>query len=141
MRLNIAGTVLALLLSGVVAWTLARRIIRPVAAASNVAECIATGKLDVVIPAGSADELGALLGSMRSMRDKIKEMMEREVAQRRSAQSRLADALDSSQEGVMVVDASDCIALANAQAANLLGVPAELMRPGTPLSASSPDHR
>ena len=138
MRLNIAGTVLALLLSGVVAWTLARRIIRPVAAASNVAECIATGKLDVVIPAGSADELGALLGSMRSMRDKIREMMEREVAQRRSAQSRLADALDSSQEGVMVVDASDCIALANAQAANLLGVPPELMRPGTPLSHLRP---
>ena len=138
LRLNVVGTVLALLLSGVVAWTLARRIIRPVAAASNVAECIATGKLDVVIPAGSADELGALLGSMRSMRDKIKEMMEREVAQRRSAQSRLADALDSSQEGVMVVDASDCIALANAQAANLLGVPPELMRPGTPLSHLRP---
>jgi diguanylate cyclase (GGDEF)-like protein/PAS domain S-box-containing protein len=138
LRLNIAGTVLALLFSGVIAWALARRIIRPVAAASNVAECIATGKLDVVIPAGSADEFGALLGSMRSMRDKIKEMMEREVAQRRSAQSRLADALDSSQEGVMVVDANDCIALANAQAANLLGVPAELMRPGTPLSQLRP---
>ena len=138
LRLNIAGTVLALLLSGVVAWTLARRIIRPVAAASSVAECIATGKLDVVIPTGSADELGALLGSMRSMRDKIREMMEREVAQRRSAQSRLADALDSSQEGVMVVDANDCIALANAQAANLLGVPAELMRPGTQLSKLRP---
>ena len=138
LRLNIAGTILALMLSGVVAWTLARRIIRPVAAASNVAECIATGKLDVVIPTGSADELGALLGSMRSMRDKIKEMMEREVAQRRSAQSRLADALDSSQEGVMVVDANDCIALANAQAANLLGVPAELIRPGTPLSHLRP---
>jgi len=133
MHLNIAGTVLALLLSGLVAWALARRIIRPVAAASNVAECIATGKLDVVIPTGSADELGALLVSMRSMRDKISEMMEREVAQRRSAQTRLVDALDSSPEGFMVVDASDCIALANAQAANLLGVAPELMKPGTPL--------
>ncbi len=133
LNLNIAGTALALLLSGLVAWTLARRIIRPVAAASNVAECIATGKLDVVIPAGSVDELGALLIAMRSMRDKIKEMMGREVAQRRSAQTRLADALDSSQEGVMVVDAGDCIALANAQAANLLGVAPELMKPGTPL--------
>ena len=38
----------------------------------------------------------------------------------------------------MVVDANDCIALANAQAANLLGVPAELMRPGTPLSQLRP---
>ncbi len=46
------GAVLALLLSGLVAWALARRIIRPVAAASSVAERIATGRLDVVIPAG-----------------------------------------------------------------------------------------
>ena len=92
-NLNIAGTILALVLSGLVAWTLTRRIIRPVAAASNAAECIATGKLDVVIPTGGADELGALLVSMRSMRDNIRDMMDREVAQRRSAQSRLADAL------------------------------------------------
>ena len=61
-QLNIAGTVLALLLSALVAWALARRIIGPVAAASNVAERIAGGKLDVAIPRGSADELGALLG-------------------------------------------------------------------------------
>ena len=138
-NLNIAGTILALLLSGLVAWTLTRRIIRPVAAASNVAECIATGKLDVVIPTGGTDELGALLVSMRSMRDNIKDMMDREVAQRRSAQSRLADALESSQEGVVVVDAGDCIALANAQAANLFGVAPELMKPGTPLSSLRPN--
>ncbi len=139
LHLNIAGTVLALLLSGLVAWTLARRIIRPVAAASNVAECIATGKLDVAIPTGATDELGALLNSMRSMRDNIKDMMEREVAQRRSAQTRLADALESSQEGVVVVDANDCIALANAQAANLLGVALEVMKPGTSLSNLQPE--
>ncbi len=134
LHLNIAGTIIALLLSGLVSWTLTRRIIRPVAAASNVAECIAAGKLDVVIPTGSTDELGALLVSMRSMRDNIKEMMDGEVAQRRSAQTRLADALDNSLEGVVVVDASNCIALANAQAAYLLNVAPELMKPGTPLS-------
>ncbi len=39
------------------------------------------------------------------MRDNIKEMMDREVALRRSAQTRLADALESSHEGVVVVDA------------------------------------
>ena len=99
---------------------------------------IATGKLDVVIPKGSADELGALLASMGLMRDNIKMMMEREVAQRRSAQTRLADALESSQEGVVVVDADDRIALANAQAADFLGVPPELMKPGTPLADLRP---
>ncbi len=136
--LNIAGTVLALLLSALVAWALARRIVRKVAVASNVAECIATGKLDVVIPKGSADELGALLASMGLMRDNIKTMMDREVAQRRTAQARLADALDSSKEGVVVVDANNCIALANAQAADFLGVPSDLLKPGTPLAALHP---
>ncbi len=134
LNLNIAGTALALVLSGLVAWTLARRIVRPVAAASTVAERIASGKLDVVIPQGGADELGALLASMGLMRDNIKTMMAREVAQRRTAQTRLADALESSQEGVVVVDADNCIALANAQAADFLGVSSNLLKPGTPLA-------
>jgi diguanylate cyclase (GGDEF)-like protein/PAS domain S-box-containing protein len=134
MNLNIIGTILALLLSGVVAWTLARRIIKPVATASEVADCVATGKLDVVIPGGGSDELGALLASMQVMRDNIKAMMAREVEQRRSAQSRLADALEGSQEGIVVIDAQDRIALANAQAINFLGVAPEIFAPGTPLS-------
>ena len=125
---------LALVLSGLVAWALARRIIRPVAAASSVAECIATGRLDVVIPHGGPDELGDLLSSMRLMRDNIKEMMDREVALRRSAQTRLADALENSDEGVVVVDAQDRIALANAQAAGFMSLSPEQLEPGTPIA-------
>jgi diguanylate cyclase (GGDEF)-like protein/PAS domain S-box-containing protein len=71
------------------------------------------------------------------MRDNIKSMMEREAEQRRSAQTRLADALESSQEGVVVVDASGQIALANAQVANFFGVAPEQIKPGTPLSELS----
>ena len=137
-QLNIAGMALALLLSALVAWALARRIVGPVAVASGVAERIAAGKLDVAVPKGSADELGALLASMGVMRDNIKAMMDREVEQRRSAQARLADALENSQEGVIVVDAEDGIVLANAQAADLLGVEARLLKPGTPLAQLEP---
>jgi diguanylate cyclase (GGDEF)-like protein/PAS domain S-box-containing protein len=133
-NLNVGGTVLALLLSGLVAWALTGRIIKPVAAASRVAEHIAGGKLDVAIPIGAADELGNLLVAMKIMRDNIKAMMGREVAQRRTAQARLADALESSQEGVLVVDADDRIALANAQAASFLGVAPELLQAGSPLA-------
>jgi diguanylate cyclase (GGDEF)-like protein len=138
MALNLAGTALALLISAIVAWALARRIIGPVAAASRAAERIARGKLDVDIPQGSADELGALLSDMRLMRDNIKAMMEREVEQRRSAQTRLADALESSREGVIVVDAQGRLALANAQAANFLDMTADTLRPGTPLGELGP---
>jgi diguanylate cyclase (GGDEF)-like protein len=134
MQLNIFGTALALLLSALVAWALARRIVGPVAVASNVAERIAAGKLDVAVPNGGADELGVLLTAMGVMRDNIKAMMDREVEQRRSAQARLADALECSREGVVVVDASDAIVLANPQAGDFLGVSACLLKPGTPLS-------
>jgi diguanylate cyclase (GGDEF)-like protein len=137
-QLNIAAIVLALLLSALVAWGLARRIVGPVAVASGVATRIAAGKLDVAVPRGSADELGALLTAMGAMRDNIKAMMDREVEQRRSAQARLADAVQCSQEGVIVVDVKDCIVLANAQAADFLGVAPELLRPGTPLMQLDP---
>src|SRR6202795_1471301 len=137
-QLNIAGIALALLLSALVAWALARRIVGPVAVASNVAARIAAGKLDVAIPKGSGDELGVLLTAMGVMRDNIKAMMDREVAQRRSAQARLADALENSQEGVVVVDANDGIVLANAQAADFLGVSPSLLKPGTPLKRLQP---
>ncbi|MEA2981585.1 MAG: hypothetical protein QOF09_3408 [Alphaproteobacteria bacterium] len=131
--LNIAGTVLAIALLALVAWALAHRIVRPVAMASNIAERIASGQLDVVVPKGSADELGDLLTSMSLMRDNIRTAMEREVAQRRTAQARLADALESSQEGIVVVDAEKRIALANAQAANFFAASSHLLKTGTPL--------
>jgi diguanylate cyclase (GGDEF)-like protein len=137
-QLNIAGIVAALLLSGLVAWALARRIVGPLAVASNIAERVAAGELDVKVPVGSADELGDLLAAMGVMRDNIKTMMDREVEQRRSAQARLADALENSQEGVVVVDAFDVIVLANAQAADFLGVPSSLLKPGMPLSQLHP---
>lgn len=129
-ELNLVGTALALLLSGLVAWLLARRIIGPVAAASAVAGRIAGGDLDGAMPRAGADELGALLAAMGVMRENIRAMMQREVTQRRSAQARLADALESSREGVVVVDCEGRIALANSQAADFFGSSPEQLRPG-----------
>ncbi len=133
-ELNIAGTLIALLFAAVVTWLLARRVIGPVAAASNVAEHIANAELDVEIPRGSADELGALLSAMRRMRDNIRSMMRREVEQRRLAQIRLVDALESSREGVLVADADGRLVLANPQAAHFLEIPRDRLQPGTPLA-------
>ncbi|WP_019903656.1 EAL domain-containing protein [Methylobacterium sp. 77] len=120
-QINLFGTLLALLMSASVAFLLARRIMRPVADASMVASRIAAGDLSVTIPPGSADELGALLTSMGVMRDNIRRAMEQEVAQRLSAEAHLADALDTSLEGIVVVDESGRIALINGQAEDFLG--------------------
>ncbi|MGE4167079.1 MAG: EAL domain-containing protein, partial [Xanthobacteraceae bacterium] len=129
-QFNLAGTLLAIVMSASVAWLLARRIVGPVAAASNIAGQIANGKLDVVIPKRSSDELGALLGSMGIMRDNIKAAMEREVGLRRSAQSRLSDALENSQKAVVLVDAEDRIVMANGQASAFFNVPQSLFSSG-----------
>jgi diguanylate cyclase (GGDEF)-like protein len=131
LNLNLIGTALALLLSALVAWLLARRIIGPVAIASAVAERIAGGDLEGAIPQSSTDELGTLLAAMRVMRDNIRKAMAREVAQRRLAQSRRADALENSREGIVVVDAVGRIALANSQAADFLGTSSARLMPGT----------
>jgi hypothetical protein len=47
------------------------------------------------------DETGTLLRSMTVMQDSIRTMVEREKSQRRSAQTRLAEALESSREGII----------------------------------------
>ncbi len=115
-RLTIIGTALALLLSALVAWLLAKRVIGPVAAASTVAKRIADGDLEVRIPAGGRDELGSLLNAMGTMRDNIRAMVEREISEKQSAQAQLADALENSREGIVLLNPEGKVALANHQA-------------------------
>src|SRR5262249_45567394 len=61
------------------------------------------------------DEFGLLLKSMAVMRDNIRHMMEREIAARRSAQTRLVNAIENSAEAVILVDSEDRILLFNSQ--------------------------
>ncbi|HEX9463984.1 MAG TPA: ATP-binding protein [Alphaproteobacteria bacterium] len=112
---SIGALVMALLLSAAITWLLARRIIRPLSAAAKVADRIAGGELQTPIPGGGRDETGILLHSMTVMQDNVRAMMEREVAERRSAQRRLVDALESSREGVVLVDGKGKIVIANSQ--------------------------
>ncbi len=119
-RFIIAAALAALVTSCILAWLLARRMIKPISKASSIAARIAAGNLDVVVPVGQDDELGALLLAMEAMRGAIKASLVREVAMRHSAQTRLADALESSREGVIVVDAEATIALVNTRMATLL---------------------
>ncbi|GJE51932.1 hypothetical protein GOFOIKOB_4997 [Methylobacterium tardum] len=116
MQVNAIAAALAVVICGLIAWLLNRRITGPLAAASAAAERIASGRLEDRILAGGRDELGSLLRSMAVMRDNIQAMMAREVSQRRVAEALVTDALQTSREGVVVVDAAGRIALANDQA-------------------------
>lgn len=130
LQLNVAGLTVALLLSGLFSWLLARRIIGPVAIASKAARSIADGDLNTDIPNGGGDELGTLLSAMERMRDNIRAMVDREVAQRRSAQARLSDALENSREGVVLLDNDSQIVLSNSRASEFIHCLPQLVHPG-----------
>ena len=113
-----AALILALLLSGCLTLLLVRRIVRPLRNAAAIADRIAAGELQAPIPAAVRDETGLLLQSMAVMQQNIRDMVEREQAQRRSAQNRLVGALENSREAVVLVDADDRIVIANSRLAD-----------------------
>jgi signal transduction histidine kinase/HAMP domain-containing protein len=132
---SLAALVLALLLSGLITFLLARRIIRPLAAAASVADRIATGAFDTTIPTGGTAETGALLRSMTVMQDSIRVMVEREKAQSRSAQTRLVDALESAREAIVLVDSDGRIVIANSQLATFFPTLAPQLEVGKSFTA------
>ncbi|BCW88501.1 Sensor histidine kinase RcsC [Alphaproteobacteria bacterium SO-S41] len=134
---QIAGLAGAALLVALVMFSLTQRIIRPVAAASRAASRIAEGELDVAIEVSGRDEIAKLLGAMAIMRDNIRAMMEREIAQRRSAQTRLVDAIESSSEGVVLIDADRNVLLSNAEIEQFCGGPQNAPRAGDTLDAAA----
>jgi signal transduction histidine kinase len=130
---------LAFALSVAITYGLTRRIFRPLSQAAAAAELIGRGELQTPLPPGGPDETGILLASLTLMRDRLREMMEHEQAQRRSAQGRLIDAIESSDEGMVLVDAEGRIVLANQRFnalfetfAGALGLPAAPPPPGSP---------
>jgi diguanylate cyclase (GGDEF)-like protein len=137
LQLNVIGLTIALVLSGLFSWLLARRIIEPVAIASKAARSIAAGDLSANIPEGGSDELGTLLTAMGVMRNNIRTMVDREVSQRRSAQARLSDALENSREGFVLLDEDGQIAVANSRASEIIRSSPRLLWPGVVRRASS----
>ncbi|MDR3536002.1 MAG: ATP-binding protein [Acetobacteraceae bacterium] len=137
-RYRIVSTVAALsalVLGLLTAIMLARHMVQPIAIASRAASRIAAGELDVnIVPAGQ-DELGQLLTSMMVMRDNIRAMVEREVAARRSAQSQLVSAIESSHDGVALIDPDHTVLIANSQMAAFFPGCAPDLAAGAPLPA------
>ncbi|HEY0265293.1 MAG TPA: ATP-binding protein [Rhizomicrobium sp.] len=133
---SIGFTVLGLLLAGGITWLLRSRIVRPLRAAASVADRIARGELQTLIPPGGNDETGALLNSMTVMQDSIREAMTREQQLRRSAENRLADALETSREGVMLVAADGSIVMSNSTLRGFFPAIAHRLVPGMGFDAA-----
>lgn len=114
-RLGIIATMAALLVSVLVIVALGRSIIMPLNAAARAARRIAGGDWRAEIPKGGQDETGALLRSMIVMQESIRQTMNRETELRKSAQVRLAEALENASEAVVLTGPDGRIALANAR--------------------------
>ena len=109
----IGVTALALALSLIITLLLARRIMRPLSSAVLAADRIALGEFETPIPQAGEDETGILLKSMTVMQDNIRGMVEREKTRAQSAESRLAHALETSHEGVVLVAPDGRVLVAN----------------------------
>jgi nitrogen fixation/metabolism regulation signal transduction histidine kinase len=129
-RLQIAGICAALLLTFGITFLLARQILRPIEAAAGAAARIAGGELETPIPKAGAGETGALLAAMTVMQDNLRATMTREVAEKRSAQRRLADALETVREGIVFIGADGAVLMANSQATRMFPRSATHLAPG-----------
>jgi signal transduction histidine kinase len=76
-RLAIAG-ILGLLVSGLLAWYLSRRIVRPVLQLSDAADAVARGDYDVRVPQNAPGELGHLSERFGEMAARLAEVEEME---------------------------------------------------------------
>ncbi len=65
-----------------------------------------------------------------AQQENLQLMMEHEAAQRRSAETRLADAIESTPEAVMLLDADENVVIANSQATRMLPSLTDMIRPG-----------
>jgi len=109
------GVVKSLLIAFLITILLTRRIGWPLSQAASVARNIAAGEFETPIPKGGDDETGALLHSMTVMQDSIRAMVARESARAASAEGRLTDALETSNEGVILVAPDGRIAVLNSR--------------------------
>jgi len=109
----LSATLAALLLSLGITLFLARRIMRPLSAAVSAANRIARGEFETPMPKAGKDETGILLNSITIMQGNIREMVALETARAKSAETRLAHALETSGEGVLLVGPDGRVLVAN----------------------------
>ena len=126
------GVMGSLLLAFFTSQLLTRQIARPLAQAALAADRVAAGEFETKIPAGGADEIGTLLRSMTIMQNNIRAMVEKEKARAASAEGRLGDALETSDEGVMLVGSDDRLIIVNSRLREYFPDALDSLVPGEP---------
>jgi two-component system phosphate regulon sensor histidine kinase PhoR len=110
----------AVALAAVVAWLLARGIVKPVAHLQHVAQAMAQGEDRARAAVWTDDEFAELGRALNTMADRLQERVE----DMRRERAKLSAILGSMVEGVAGVDAEERVLHLNAAAADMLGVEA-----------------
>ena len=101
-QLLVAATI-AVAVAALMAWLLARGIVRPVTHLQQVAEAMAKGQDRARASLGTDDEFGALGSALNTMADRLQERVE----EMRRERAKLSAILGSMVEGVTGVDAEE----------------------------------
>ncbi|HLU37918.1 MAG TPA: ATP-binding protein [Planctomycetota bacterium] len=112
------AAVLAVGAAGLLAWVLARGVVRPVAHLQRVAQAMAQGEDRVRAAVWTADEFAELGTALNTMADRLQERVE----EMRRERAKLSAIIGSMVEGVVGVDAGEHVLHLNAAAAEMLGV-------------------
>jgi len=119
--LFLVGSVgLALLLAAAVIVVVNRSITGNVAKLTQAADALRSGDLSARAPVASGDEIGRLAETFNAMAARIGELMENLKDRAAAAHVRLFKAIDSIDEGFMLFDSQDRLALFNQNVRTLL---------------------
>jgi len=124
---------LAIILALALGLLAARVAARPLRAMTTTATRIAGGDFDVDVPSSSPDEFGVLARSLASLAAQLKS----QIGELKAERDRLSAILEGMVEGVLVLDASGAVVLANPAATTVLESAPPLV--GKPLAGAVSD--
>ncbi len=119
-RILLGWTLVALIVSGVLSWVLARTLTGPIEALTRRAREMASGDFTGRMPVQSLDEVGQLATVFNHLAKRLQLTLD-EI---RSEQRRAAAILDNMTDGILALDAQGRVLLCNPRAADMLGLDA-----------------
>ncbi len=115
-----SATIIALVISAVLSYILARTITGPVKELTSRAEALAGGDFDQLIQVRSDDEIGRLAGMFNHLSTRLKETLAEISSEKQKAEAILIHMTD----GIIALDRSGRILLVNPAAASMTGIDA-----------------
>jgi len=117
LKLALAGLLIALL-AAAVSLAVSYQISRPLREIKNGAEHFARGDFDHKLPIPNSEEIGGLAETLNQMAGQLDERIRTILRQRHEQEA----VLSSMVEGVLAVDADECIININSSAVDMLGI-------------------